>query len=570
MNLSKTILHENEIVFYGDVMKEVFIYSFSNFRSFLYGAILDANKVILNILGTPINKNTPLWMITGGEAINLYTLDSDRTPTKDLDVKLILMDKYNIPESFLLDKPEEIKSLKGFIKKNFSNIFTEQGFKQDADMRTLDTYLNETIYPALKKYFAPHPDYELGYFLSIASRSEILWNTLNYLNTDTGSLMHVTGNPGQFNISLSLRFTDLDSYMDTLETSQAPWYISDLPVIDKTTRQQVVVAGKPKTIKTEYQLFICKTPFITTGLPEQMYPYYIPFNDNGIYEVERGFEEHMEIVLNQFYTNPDRVKIWNLYYKMVTLMNIRRNLMAMATMCVLVKKDKSKICIWEGMLDLFLDFSAGTGAKGKKIYENKSLDGMIPNILKTIDYCGRQSFIRIPTLNWLIYDQNRMLYHSLRQSDIGFRDWTENGVAAWKDGNIGKHPKYFKKLKGLLKTYSSIIDHVETLFNDSATRQLMITQLRSCTDEENCTPSDFLSYVYDSFLPYTFISREDEAIICPKLLPLTPYAFVSSSELPHRNSIKSITSNSVKSRGKKMKTRGKRKLRGKKKTKRRD
>jgi acyl-CoA reductase-like NAD-dependent aldehyde dehydrogenase len=42
--------------------------------------------------------------------------------------------------------------------------------------------------------------------------------------------------------------------------------------------------------------------------------------------------------------------------------------------------------ITEGVLDLFMDFSASDSPPGKYLYENKSTNGTIPNIIKKIDY----------------------------------------------------------------------------------------------------------------------------------------------------------------------------------------
>lgn len=532
MDLTTTIILPNEIEDYGESVKEAFLFSFNIFRPFLYGTIFDANNTILTILGEEPNKATPLWMVTGGEAINFYTAPEEKSRTKDLDVKLLLIDKYDIPRSFFVEeRPELMKGLRGYIIKNHSDIFTKNGINPNVNMTELKNYLDSVITECLIKYFAPHPDYNLSSHLSFTSRKNILWSNLNFLDTSDGELMHISGKPGEYTITASVKFTDLDKHIDHLTTTGAGWYRDALPILDKTTMKQTVIAGIPKTKTTEFQLYICKTPFIITGTENEMYPYYVPFNEHGVYEVETGYDVFFENALRAFYTHPDREDIWDLYYRAISLMNIRRNLMSMGTLCVLVKKNKSKVCLCEGMLDLFIDFSAGSGPKGKKIYENKSLDGMIPNIIKTVTYCGRQSCFRLPTLNWLIYDQNRMLYHSLRGSDIGFRDWSDEGVTAWKEGNQGKHPKYFKKLKGLITTYYNVIDLVERKFNDPSLQPLMIEELKSCTGETNCSPSDFISYVYETLLPPTFISPEEEAYICPRLIPPPVDVFVAAADL---------------------------------------
>jgi hypothetical protein len=100
--------------------------------------------------------------------------------------------------------------------------------------------------------------------------------------------------------------------------------------------------------------------------------------------------------------------------------------------------------------------------------------------------------------------------------------------------DAGFFRQYFKKLKGLLRTYYNVIEDVEVRYDDPSLQPLMISQLKSCSGETNCGPSDFMSYVYESFIPQSFISPAEEANICPKLIPFPPYVFESSSSMVKR------------------------------------
>ena len=63
---------------------------------------------------------------------------------------------------------------------------------------------------------------------------------------------------------------------------------------------------------------------------------------------------------------------------------------------------------------------------------------------------------KVPNLTWLIYDQLRMLYVTLRGEYLACDDkkcaWTPLG-----GGAAGNHAKYFKKLQGLLNSFEATI-----------------------------------------------------------------------------------------------------------------
>ena len=82
---------------FNDIKKLIFVYYLSSIKFMFYKVLLDANKNILEIFKKEKTDNEfPLWMITGGEAINFFSSPTTKTPTKDIDVKLLFTGKYSI------------------------------------------------------------------------------------------------------------------------------------------------------------------------------------------------------------------------------------------------------------------------------------------------------------------------------------------------------------------------------------------------------------------------------------------------------------------------------------------
>ena len=481
------------------LLKDVFVYFLGSVKSKIYKSILDGNNSMLQVFGneTP-NPDTPLWMITGGEAINYYSSMADKTPTKDIDCKLLFTGAYNIPKAFFDHKnfPDAILRLRGTIKKKYPDILTPQGFNfQSAHLKSLNEYFVNFINNTWNVYVNQFGT--LSMIAGLSSRQNILWNCMTGLSPTGGHLVYISNNSNN-----DLTHLTFDQINNHVQQSGNEWTIFNMNLNDGYGIRPI-----------KFKVYLVKTPYLDLGNLEDSFPY-----NMGDYKQIKEISDNDLFILQQkidaFYHSGNQMEIWDLYYKTLSLMNMRRYLMSLNAVCILVSENGQKWAMQEGILDLFIDFSAGESKEGKKMYENKLNTGMIPNILKQINYCGKIGYLRIPTLNWLIYDQTRMLYHSLRLQEVSHTGWSDKGVDinGWKGFADGKQKKYFSKLKGLLNTYLNAITQIED--NYKVNKETIVKNLQSCNSETECMPSSFLSYIYGEIFPTKFIHENDEIDVC--------------------------------------------------------
>lgn len=461
----------------SDLTKDVFIYFLSRVKTNLYKAILNGNTEIIRSIDQPLNSDSPLWIITGGEAINYYSSHDNKTPTKDIDCKLLFVGPYNIPKlkfSFAL-LPDDLLHLRKFIKDHFPDILTENGFNvRSPNLGALKQHIDNHISPLWNEYFGQYvPRLRAGY----VSRGKILFNgMITVKDNSPGNIVYANPN-GTFT---PLNISDLNHH-----SAQ----------INEWTKQIIDFKDGMGPIMRTFKLYMITTPYAHVGKDEDSFPYRC---DDGIISDDKLYD--IEQRLNTFHSNPI---LFDLYYNSITYMNMRRYLISLVGVCILVDNAGNKYIIQEGILDLFIDFSASDSYPGKYIYENKLQNGMIPNVIKKIEDCGTTGYIKIPTLNWLIYDQTRMLYHSLRLQEVD--DWSREGVAGWKPFEDGKQPKYFSKLKGLLTTYLNVLTSAEKAYDRN--KDAIVRELQNCTDETQCSPSFFISHIYSQLNPTNFIGN---------------------------------------------------------------
>lgn len=459
-----------------DLTKNIFVDFLSAVKDNLYKAVLDGNNDILRIF-PELNSDSPLWMVTGGEAINYYSADSDKTPTKDIDCKLLFVGQYNIPKELFKHSnlPIEVAELRRGINKYFPDILIDTGFNiTSVHLNDLLIHINRVVLPAWSRYIHRYlPQMTCGY----NSRQNIVWNCINP-TMGYGHIVYVTPD----NKFAPLNLHDINAHNSHLNE----WRTMDLDFQDGG-------GARP----TRFKLYLFRTPYVQAGKKTDSFPY--SCNSGIITDAELYYIEQQ---LDVFYANSN--VLWDLYYQTITLINLRRYLMSLIGACILVNERGDKIVLQEGILDLFIDFSASQSDAGKYIYENKSLNGMIPNIIKKVPYNGQIGYLKIPTLNWLIYDQTRMLYHSLRLQEVGHHNWSDVGVTGWQDFEEGKQKKYFSKLKGMLVTFLNVLNFVEDTYKKN--KSAIVSDLQSCTNETECSPSFFLSHIYSQIMPTSFIT----------------------------------------------------------------
>ena len=474
---------------FSDIKKSIFVYYLSSIKFMFYKVLLDANKNILELFNKKKPDNhLPLWMITGGEGINYYSSPTTKTPTKDIDAKLLFTGKYSITkeEKKKLYDNKLFREFKGKILKK-TNILKETGFDYsiNEDMKTLNNELKK-MNDEFKKFTSEKKTFTAG----LETRSLILWNCMNVAKDvgGTGSLLYMKQSENKV---VGVESLNMDKLNEHIKSRPNEWINTSLN-------------GK----NWEFKMYIIKIPYLQWKDNKMSFPYNTE-NSGG-----RGIDKPVsETFLNEIQkkldylknlTQEERLNIWNSYYETMTYMNWNRYLTSLIGVVIIVDKKGNKYIIEEGILDLFIDFTAGFIPGGKIDYENKLSTGAIPNITKKISYCDTYSYIKIPTLNWLIYDQTRMLYHSLMLKEVKHTGWTDEGVSeeGWKDFEDGKQDKYFSKLKGMLKTKLDVINKLEIKYNSSPEeKKEIIETLQKCDSKDTCFPSHFMSFLYDEIYP---------------------------------------------------------------------
>ena len=73
-----------------DLRKELFVKRLDSLRQQIYRGILEGNGELVRRLYRKNLRQTldgcPLWLIHGGELINLYSIENRKVPTKDIDL----------------------------------------------------------------------------------------------------------------------------------------------------------------------------------------------------------------------------------------------------------------------------------------------------------------------------------------------------------------------------------------------------------------------------------------------------------------------------------------------------
>ena len=497
---------------FDDIRKEIFVRYLQTIKPAFYKFILDGNKSILDGFGmaTPDDK-IPLWMISGGEAINYYTAEANKTPTKDIDAKLLFTGGYTIPSTFFKGPtdgggtlPEEILRVRKTIKDTYPAIFNVGGF----DFSVVNSDEKMDVKKSLKKVVnKPFTSYIVDLFdnkfityvnktrkpinkdsirVGIKTRGDILWACISAwftLDKGQGNTAFIKPN-GTFGESVNI------NGITTHSINENDWIKFSLDLGSGLVPQ-------------EFKMYVLKVPYLFTGINEESFPYSGNF--------DKGMREITDAELNSIQSRIQYLvgkgsQIWDIYYKTISLMNLRRNLFSLIGVVILVARDGRKYIIQEGVLDLYMDFHAGEVSGGKVLYENKLASGMIPSIIKPVEYCGAKSFIKIPTLNWLLHDQTRMLYHSLRLQEVGRNGWTDKGVSSWTPYPDGNQKKYFSKLLGMISTYYDTIKSLEGYYEQN--KDGCVRDLQQCIDETMCTPQMFTSYLYSIMTPTNFVPIE--------------------------------------------------------------
>jgi hypothetical protein len=202
----------------------------------------------------------------------------------------------------------------------------------------------------------------------------------------------------------------------------------------------------------------------------------------------------------------DKIRITTEFLRMTDFSNLTQYLSSLINVILYVEKVEGvqapydwKINVaYEGVLDLFIDPSAGHAEAGKYVYDGRLSDGNIPCILEPINYCSKlignkphTSYLKIPTVSWLLRDQQRMLFNAIRGVDTSHRGW---GTTTYTVVQSGIDPnKYYSKVAGLLESQMNAIGAL--LNNTNHIRDFIVAKFSQydCNNVMLCGPDAFIS-----------------------------------------------------------------------------
>jgi len=454
--------------------KDIYVKYLDYLRVGIYQRILDSNSELVHKLykkkkNASLDGN-PLWLFHGGELINLYSLDKNKVPTKDIDLKLYFTGDYSIDPKVFKKACQGIKPIN--LKDYEFHDIPECQKTLDEKMRGFRGLLSKDKTASGKSCY---DIWEIGETQRNNLCSSLLLNNLK------GTYSQINLKTGSVRSGLELD--------DFAKCRSQKWTNGD-----------------------RCKAFIINVPYITQVGRDNV-PYDI--NDKTLHKLGIDYEEEMDgypIDDENLAQLDEKVRAWTEDEHLKTTQE-KRNYLMNKLRVIRVKDHKFKLSSvigvtlvhnetrgqWylfqEGVLDVYIDYGAGHHLDLEKEYLGRYQDGSFPTVLKKVSYGNRSGLMRVPTLTWLIYDQLRMLYVTIRGQYLACDDthcaWIKLG-----GGAQGNYAKYFKKLKGLLNSFEGIIEGLQDDNLDNVG-----TALQKCKglDMEVCGFQPFLTSLFENF-----------------------------------------------------------------------
>ena len=455
----------------ADGKKAIFVKYLDTLRQPIYRSILSSNNVLIKDLYKKRKNSSveglPLWLFHGGELINLYSTEKNRVPTKDIDLKLYFTGDYSLDPKFYKQATSRIKPM--HLKRyNFNDKAGCQA-QLDIDASSFKKAMSRKT-PSGKSYY------------DIWSQGEKQRNTLcaNLL------LNNLKGTYSQINLKTGKLRSGFE--YDTLQKARSQrWTNGD-----------------------DCKAFIVNIPYITQVGRDNI-PYDI--NDKYLYSLGIEYDEEMdgyeidedslerldERFRNAFEESLVPESRRNYLMNALEILRVKHNrfkLSSVIGVVIVYNEDRGQWYLFqEGVLDTYIDYSAGHHLSLEKRYLGRYEDGSFPTTLQKVSYGNRTGIFKVPNLTWLIYDQLRMLYVTIRGEYLACDDkkckWTTLG-----GGAAGNYAKYFKKLQGLLNSFEATIKALQDQDLESVGEHL-----RKCRgyDLEVCGFQPFLTSLFDAF-----------------------------------------------------------------------
>jgi hypothetical protein len=426
--------------------KELFAKYLDNIRNSIYTGILDSNSELIHKLYNKKKsqnlRSNPLWLLHGGELINLYSDDDNKVRTKDIDLKLYLTGEYNIPHELFNRSIKKIKlNSLGKFKKSMGKHY-----------KTWDICERQKI------------------DMCISPLVNSLDGNFSQMNIKTGELTH----------NKSLKNIKTSSTQKWVDGDDCSAFIINVPYITQVGRHNIPYDLSDDVI-TEYGGYY----------DEDMDGYYI--YDELLENVDEQLASFEKLFNNK---KEKKTYLQNEVMK-ARLKSQKFKLSTVVGLIIVYNKTKDQLFLFqEGLLDTYIDYSAGDHLKEELEYLGRYADGSFPSIIKKVKYNGKNGIMKIPTLTWIIYDQLRMLYVVLRGEyllcDHDRCKWTTLG-----GGAANNYEKYFKKLSGLLLSFNNVLQNLHTRDVEA-----LGAEIKKCKDTniEYCGFNSYISKLFDNLL----------------------------------------------------------------------
>ena len=488
------------------IHKEIFNQILNSLRPNLYNILITSNRNIIegeynlngsgNIVDVDLtHDDLPLWMMSGGEAVNLYS-GKYVIPTKDLDIKLLFSDRYNIPKKlFELIRSDAVYD--GYldpdnIQLKLPQIFTDLGFNiSEKDFNTVRDSINAYCdgFEYAFKFYAKEltlPVWE-SYTLGIKSRKDVLKASLDAcypsLINNKDKLPHyicpISHDDGSNILQYANENIPIHSIHDHFHSDSTKFF----------TAQD----------STKFKLYMLAVPYINSYLPNNEFPFAAVYG-----EITIEYLTQLEEQLNRYYTltEDERTHYFELWYNLTSVMASGDiPLCNMYGVAIAVTEDGRAHMMTEAFLDLYMDFSVSDTLPGEKRFNNLTSTGMIPNIVHNISYCGNVGHIRLTTYTWILHDSFRMLYLHLRGE--GPREYGMFGIKQWgeKVHHLNKSLLYLNKNKALISAFIAILKNIEQTLDTKTGVEDIQTFLQGCNNEIDCIPSKFIMFLIQENSP---------------------------------------------------------------------
>lgn len=462
-----------------DCRKDMFVKYLTLVRPDIYRGIIEGNEQLVSALykkKTSENlQGNPLWLLTGGELINLYSTKKNMVPTKDIDCKLYFTGDFSIPPKVWKSAVSAIPNVK------LSSFDCTDDKQTQAKAQKLIAPFKKRLSNASTSSVSFYDMWSMGESQKVKMCASLVANsykgTYSHLNLKTGKCVHGI------------------EYESMNRCSSQPWihgdkckaFIVNVPYVTQVGRDNV--------------------PYdINNDVLESMGAQYDEDIDGHV--VDENFVVDLDKKLQEWRGNP---KLNTLQKKQAFLENKLKlirfkhqafKLSTVVGVVIVYNEDRGEWYMFqEGLLDLYIDYSAGHHVDLEKRYMGRYKDGTFPTIVKRVPYLTqsrsrKHGIMKFPTMSWLVYDQLRMLYVTLRGEYLA----CDEDVCKWLPlggGAAGNSAKYFKKLKGLLSSFEKVIDALQ----NNADTEKISEELGKCKQKniEECGPSVFLAGLFEAF-----------------------------------------------------------------------